>query len=117
VNPFQRIQYNKLLSAITHMELVEHPKTDAVHMTFEFAPEKLPAEFGVPPLALKKIADAMSTLVIPEMGERGKVEWSMDMGDMRLELKFNGERAEEARNAWPSITSAIQNLKSQHLLN
>jgi hypothetical protein len=116
MDPLQRIQYTRILGAISHMDLVEHPINSAVHMTFEFHPERLPAELS-PPSGLKKITDAVASVVIPEMGQRGAVEWTLAMGEAKLELKFAGDDAEQARNSWPSVMAAIQNLRSQHLLN
>ncbi len=115
MNPFQRIQFQKILGAIVHTELVEKPKDDAVIMAFEFAPERLPAELGVFPLNLKRAMDAVREIVVPEAGKPEKTEIFTD--GMRVEFKFTGDHAEEARDAWPSVESAIQNLKSQHLRN
>ena len=115
MDPIRRIQYAKVLKSIGHTELSENPSTGEVRMVFDFLPERIPAEFGISPNNLRRLTDYITDLVIPEMGQRGKVEWTLDMGLTRLELAFNGEQAELARNAWPSIISAIENLRSQHL--
>lgn len=115
MDPIRRIQYYKVLKSIGHTELSENSATGEVHMVFDFVPERIPAEFGIEPNNLRRITPFITDLVVPEMGQRGRVEWSLDMGHTRLELTFGQEHADLARDAWPSIVSAIENLRSQHI--
>jgi hypothetical protein len=115
---FEAIRLNKILRAIGDMQLKERTSPPGVNMSFVFHTERLPADLTATPTAgLRPIYEAMAKLVYPETGVKGAVEWTLEFGDMQLDLKFNGNDAQAAREAWPQVKQAIANLRTQHLRN
>jgi hypothetical protein len=115
---FEHLQQTAILRAIGDMQLEEREKPTGVNMSFNFFPERLPADLRTTPTAgLRKIYEAVAAIVYPETGAKAAIEWTLEMGTMQLDLKFSEDHAEAARDAWPQVKKLIGNIQTQHLRN